>query len=127
MHHQDQIGVVDRGNANKVSSEDKGLAGDQGLVDGLGVGHHEQGVAVGGGLGYKVGADDGPRTWAIFHQEGLTELFLELGCQIPRVIVGYTTRGEGDDDFDGFGGVVRRLGAHPAGGDQESGEAESGE
>src|SRR5690606_6257120 len=68
----------------------------------------QQGVAVGGGFGYGVGADDAASTATVVDDEGLAQLFADAfeyeACDDVRATAG----GEGDDDPDravGVGGL----------------------
>ena len=68
---------------------------------------HEQGVAVGRGLGDDVGADDAARAAAVLDHHGLAEVFGERRHDAARDDVGAAAGRGGDDEADGF---VRVLG-----------------
>ena len=106
MHHKHEIGIVHRRHADEIAQQRVGLVRHQRFIDRLGVRHHQQGVAVGRGLGDEIGANDRTGARLVLDDEGLPENALQLLRHVARIVVGWPARGERHDDAHG----LRRIG-----------------
>ena len=67
--HQHQIRKVERCHGDKITQQRKRFVGDQCFIDGVGVGHQQQRVAIGRGFGRNIGPDGRARAGFVVHHE----------------------------------------------------------
>ena len=121
--HQHQVRVVDRRHRGEIAHQRVGLVGQQRLVGGERVGHHQQRVAVGGRLGDDVGADRAARPRLVLDHELLLQRLAQLLAEDARVDVGRPARPERHHDPDwpaGPGLAQRRRGRDGKRSDQQT-------
>jgi len=63
---------------------------------------HDQGVAIGGGLGTRLHANHGGRSWAIFDHHRLPKGFGQLQCNFTCVCIRSRANREWRNDLDGL-------------------------
>ena len=100
MGHQHQVRIVDRRDAGEIARQRERLAGQQRFIHGVRVGHQQQRVAVGRGLGNDVGADHRAAAGLVVDDEALAQRLLQPLREKAGVVVGRAAGGEGHDDAD---------------------------
>ncbi len=106
VHHHHELGAKQHRDRNEVAQQLIGLVGDQGLVDGLGGRHHDQGVAVGRRLRAFGGADHRAGARPVLHHEALLERLPQLLREHARENVGRAAGAERHDHPDHMVGII---------------------
>ena len=88
MHHDHEIGVIDRRDRREIAHQFVFALRHQRFIRGLGVRHHQQRIAVGRRFRGLERADHAARAGAVLDHEGLAKIFLQDAADLARGDVG---------------------------------------